>query len=582
MAGRRARAIAAGLRQEGGWTQAVETDRLCIWRQTAAPAPIRPLPGGAGWVLGELVPRRGVAALNPSAGRDRPAVMARRLCASHWGRYVAVLPGFAACPSAIFRDPSGDLETVVWNLEGQLEIAASACADIPVWLRPPRLSLNWDRIAAFLAVPTSMPDSLFDGVEALRPGVLRSLGASSVSRETVWTPAAFAGGFRLDRDGARGALVSAVDEACAGQLGRYERVIVELSGGLDSAVIAGALGATGLDARVLQWLNRTGDRPDGDEQAFARAVTDRLGTELTVAAKPMTPFSTEDLMELGPAFWPAINGVDAARDRDECERITATGAEAIVSGQGGDAVFYQMPTPFIAAEVLAAQGLGRQGRAAVVAVARRLRVSVWALLAAARGRRRGDLPSLASPLVSPQVRAFSAEVAHPWVREAAGLPPARRLQIRALANAQLYRGDCRRRRQADLVYPLLSQPVAELCLSLPISLLAAGDHDRSLAREAFAGRVPDRILARRSKGSLSAWYAQLAAASADTLRPWLLDGVLADAGLLDRSAVDRALTPEELVWRPAANELFCAAAVEAWVRYWQGRAPDSPQALRAP
>ncbi len=573
----RVAAMAARLQAEGDWEAAVAVPGVRIWRRRPAPIPLETLPRDGGWVLGSRQARHGAVAPATCAVM---AQRARDLCATSWGAWVAVLPDEAGGPPAILRDPSGALDTFAWRLDGSLEVAASAPADVPGWLRPPRLSLNWDRIAVYLAQPTAMAEALFDGVEAVAPGVLRSLGGDRVRRETLWTPAAFTGAARVDPQGAQAALVAAVDESCAGLVGRHGRVIVELSGGLDSAIVAGSLGATGMAPRVTQWLNRTVHRPEGDETACARSVTDRLGAALTSAVKPMAPLRPEDLAELGPAVWPAINGVDAGRDRDECERLAATGADAIVSGQGGDAVFYQMPTPWLAPEILALHGVGREGLAALAATARRMRAPVWALLWQARSPARHVLPSLASPLVTAPVRALAAGTVHPWVAAAAGLPPARQLQVRAIANAQIYRGDCRRRRQADLLYPLLAQPVVELCLGLPVADLAAGEQDRPLARAAFADRVPGAVLARRAKGSLSAWYAQLAAISADGLRSWLLDGCLADAGLLDRAEVDRALTVEALIWRPAANELFCAAAVEAWVRYWQGRAPDSAQACR--
>ena len=131
-----------------------------------------------------------------------------------------------------------------------------------------------------------------------------------------------------------------------------------------------------------------------------------------------------------------------------------------------------------------------------------------------------------------------------------------------------------------MIYPLLAQPIIELCLSLPVELLAGGPDDRPFARAALASRVPDVVRQRRSKGSLTAYFARLLAASRDALLPFLADGCLADAGLLDRAAIARHLDPTQLIWAPRPAELLTAAAVEAWARYWQGRAPDSPHAQR--
>ena len=64
------------------------------------------------------------------------------------------------------------------------------------------------------------------------------------------------------------------------------------------------------------------------------------------------------------------------------------------------------------------------------------------------------------------------------------------------------------------------------------------------------------------------------------MRAYLLDGVLADARLLDRTAMARALQPDALIAADDAVDLVAAAAVEAWVRQWQTRIPDCPRAPR--
>ncbi len=64
------------------------------------------------------------------------------------------------------------------------------------------------------------------------------------------------------------------------------------------------------------------------------------------------------------------------------------------------------------------------------------------------------------------------------------------------------------------------------------------------------------------------------AASLEVLRPLLLDGVLADAGVLDRAAVDAALQPDRLMTTGEGTRLLRAAMVEGWVRRWQGYLPD--------
>jgi asparagine synthase (glutamine-hydrolysing) len=379
-------------------------------------------------------------------------------------------------------------------------------------------------------------------------------------------------------------LVSRVDRCTAALVEPHATLITELSGGLDSSIVAAALGETGFAGRVAQWLNRYGDRAEGDERDFARLVTDRLGVALTTTRKPLTPLDQAGLAETATGLWPAINSVDAGRDVDTVCRLDETGASGIISGDGGDAVFFQMPTPLVWADELRRRGLAALTSPLLADVARRTHLSVWSVIGRAWAEHRGRAPPdmTPSPFVTSEVRDGYAKAAHPWVRDALrqGVPPAKCLQVVALANSQLFLGPSRRTAQADLLFPLLSQPVMEFCLSIAAPDLASGSFDRPFARAAFAGRLPEGVLARRAKGNLTAYFARLVAASADWLAPYLLDGCLCDAGVLDRTAVASALQPDQILWTTEASGLLTVAAVEAWVRHWQGRAPDSAAASR--
>jgi asparagine synthase (glutamine-hydrolysing) len=583
-AGRRVNDLAHRVDAEGFWRPAGETDRMRLWIGPGG-GRIDRLADAGGFLVGDVFaslsdPTAATRGAAP-AGSATPLDVARRLARDHWGRYVAFLQHPGDDGTSVFRDPTGDLDCQTWPLGAGVSVVASDMRLAPAGLRPPRLSLNWDRIAAFVAAHNAVgAELLFDGAAAVAPGTLRRLPDGPAV--AVWSPAAFVATAAPDEAALRAELVRRVDSAVAALSADYPRLIAEVSGGLDSAIVAAALAQTGRAPRVVQWLNRRGDRPEGDERGHARAVTERLGVALTTVVKSPAPLIEADIAELGSTVWPAINGIDAARDRDMVERLRSTGAGAMVSGQGGDAVFFQMPSALVAADEVRRRGLGALASPLLVEVARRTRTSVWQVLAEAWPRRGPSVqPTQISPLVSQEVRMGMAGVVHPWARDAAGLSPAKQLQIRAIANAHIYRGDCRRRRVADLIFPLLAQPVVELCLSIPAAVLAGGAHDRRFARAAFADRLPACVRQRRSKGDLTAYFAHLVAASLPTLRPWLLEGCLCEAGVLDRAIVDRALTPQALITAPAASELLCAAAAEAWVRRWQGRVPDGAEAPRS-
>lgn len=114
-----------------------------------------------------------------------------------------------------------------------------------------------------------------------------------------------------------------------------------------------------------------------------------------------------------------------------------------------------------------------------------------------------------------------------------------------------------------MLHPLLSQPVVELCRGLTTPALTRGGRDRVVSREAFRGRLPAPVIDRRGKGDLTAHYGRVIAASLGLLLPLLLDGCLAEAGLLDRRRLEVLLTPEQLILQRANSEILTAALIES-------------------
>ena len=282
------------------------------------------------------------------------------------------------------------------------------------------------------------------------------------------------------------------------------------------------------------------------------------------------------LMRHGGAARPGLNAQDPDLDAALAEEIQAVGADALFTGQGGDGVFYQMPTPALAHDVLAGAPTADGMLASLTLLARRCRTTVWSLLA------RTMTPF---DRVSPGVGApgfLAADLAppplHPWVAETAGLTRAKRVQIRGLTNIQTVFGDSLRGRAADLVHPLLAQPVVEFSLATSAPLLAIGDLDRPFAREAFADRLPAENLARRSKGDVSVYFTRSLAASLPQIRPFLLDGLLARQGLIDAARLEPLLQAETLIMSDVMGGVMRAAYLEAWARTWSDRLSGGPAA----
>lgn len=569
------------LATDGAWRMAHAAAGMEVW--VGSTAPMRVAVRGDVVVIGDYyrAPRGTCGGPCPPAGVE---ALARQVLAAGWGQYAAFLTAGAA--RAILRDPSGMLDVQVWSLADGVAVVASDPWRLPTPLRPRWPGLNWDRIAAFVTVPTATTTpSLFDGLTAVGPGELLDLQPVGTLRP-VWSPMAFAADpiTASEEEAAQRELLTRVVGCTTALISDHDRLLMELSGGLDSSALAGVIGAAGLSHRIHTWLNLVDRRPEGDEARYAQAVADRLGVPLTRVDRAPGAIRIPDLTDLAAEGWPAIAGIDAERDRDETTRVEAAAATAIVSGQGGDAVFFQMGAPVVAADLLDVAGWRALLDPVLPDLARRTRSTIWGVLADVLAARQGRLPErkIVNRLVTPEVRASAGRTEHAWTAAAlaSDLPLGKRLHVRAIAGAHINHQISRRRRVADILFPLLAQPVVEFALRIPSYVLAGGAYDRPFQRAVFADHLPDAVMRRRAKGNASVYFARLMANSLAEMRPYLLDGVLCNAGVLDRAVLETVMRPEHLIWQDAANDLVAAIATEAWARHWQTRLPDSLSAGR--
>ncbi|MBU1376124.1 MAG: asparagine synthase C-terminal domain-containing protein [Alphaproteobacteria bacterium] len=562
----------------GGWSLRVNDPDLKVW--TEGLPPVRRLVGG-GVLLGEIFARPGLSAITApdtfAATLPRAASeAARRLVQDAWGAYLAI---FSEGPEGIrvLRDPSGGVDCLTWAIDG-LAVATSDLEATPAGILPRGAALDWDAIADMLDDPISaVAQVALAGIDAPLPGRLEAVGARRAAH-TVWSPSEMAGRRIEDPDGE--GLLALVD-SCVRDLTRgHARLVGEISGGLDSAIVSGSLVQIGGADKAVSWLNFYGGRPEGDERRYAQAVADHHGLQLTTVAKTYRPLSEEDFRPLCRNARPPVSAADPFRDAETAQRLCDASATALLSGQGGDAVLFQPPTPLILADRLQLEGWRALTAGTLMDAARLSRRSTWSVLWSAAQVRRSAPPPAARLGLPPGWSRRARRYRHPWFGDGQHLPPAKRLQVQGIANAQLARADSRRRRSGTLIYPLLAQPVVEHCLAVPTFQLAKAGRERGLARHAFRDRLPACIVDRRGKGDLSAFYGHMVADSLDFLRPYLLDGVLCEAGLLDRAALDVLLSPEQLIWRGGASGILQAVIIETWVRHWQTRLPDAPSASR--
>ncbi len=532
--------------------------------------------GDDGIVLGDLFalgaaqPR--VRTILPDVARKIKAGRGDLLITSYWGGYVAILPTGTPGQISILRDPSGTLpcyyreDDAAFYLASDLKALLSTAAVAP--------TINWDylRLSNLPGAPPTAETAL-SGIHELLPGWRLDISGPKFCLAPCWSPwdhVEFEGGPDAE-------LIEQLETTLLSTLEtwgrRYGHVLVGISGGLDSSIVAAGLkGSTAVTCFTM-----VTNEPSGDERAYAQAMAKALDLPLE-----QVPYRLDqvDVTRTTGAHLPRP-GVPTFSQANLATRQALTaklGIDAYFSGIGGDNVFCLMTSATPILDALLAKGAGPEAFTALRDICRLTGCSVWdAGRAVVERWRTRDLPHL-----FPQSHSFlSAECdtrrpgageTNLWLERPTASLPGKAAHVAKVMSLQ-YMWDLFPRGEAGPhILPLFSQPVVELCLRIPTWKWCANGMNRSFARQAFSKRLPASVIQRRSKGGPDTFAFDLALKNRHIIRDQLLGGALAQAGLLDLAAVDASLD-EQKTFAPGEHlRLLTLTEAEAWARFWSTRA----------
>ena len=434
------------------------------------------------------------------------------------------------------------------------------------------LAVDWDFVRHSLAYRNFRTERTgIAGVAEILPGTALTFDGVEPSAAPFWSPWS-----HVARDSGAGleSAAAVVEDCTLMCVDRWAKQSVdrwlELSGGLDSSIIASSLTACGYSFRAVTAVTAT---PDGDERRYARDVARQCGASLVEA--PIDEAAIDLLSEPEHlTVRPAAASILAGFDRAIARAVSARDGDQIWSGIGGDNIFGYSHSVSPAIDAWQAKGLRAPlfrllGDIAAVAGTTR-----WHA-ARALGRR---LRARTSRPLWPRDDIFAERSAlpatpfrHPWHEAASDFPPGKRQHVEALMRIADFMDRPDRWHDRKVVAPLLSQPLVEACLAIPSWLWISGGRDRAVARAAFARQLPPSVLHRRTKGRLEAMCAAAFQRERARLAPFLLEGRIATHGLLDRPEIERYFSREGVDAEFAYFRLLEIADIERWVRLVEAR-----------
>lgn len=580
------------------WQEALDSAGLRVLCTDIQAGSFEPqlLPGNAGVVLGSFFARRSdLADDTPAQPYTLDETRTAAIVESHgawlvrngWGNYVAFVVDPVTGSTRVLKDPCGSLPCFSTTF-GDIIIVFSAMTDC-LDLGSLRFTVNRKFLERSLygGDMTQQWDALNE-VKQIRRGECVEFAPGRqpaiVDRRFLWTPFDFAHAHDLfdDADAAALALRNTLRSCTSTLAAFHESGLMRLSGGLDSSIVLACLQRAPIRPRLLGYTQYIPGSPL-DPRRWARMAAAHSGCQHVEMESTPDGIRLGSILEMAPAAEPFSTLMHLATAAHEQSLLARHPSSAIFTGDGGDCVFGSSCIGEAAVAYLRRHG----PRLAVVRLAAEsalvLRQTIWQALERAlrmwlTGRSLTNIAALnneARRLIAEDVvRECEANPAvHPWLAGMRHEPWEAISKLgMLLGTPDLYAGQARPDVEGpQLVAPIYSQPVIELALRIPADVLFAGGQDRGLARRAFRGDVAQPILNRLWKDRAGGFHEEIIHRNLDWLRETFLDGVLVSEGLLDKTAVERALAPGLVKSEIFPGELLRHLDTEVWARHWTAR-----------
>lgn len=564
---------------------------FCIGARLREPE-VNILPDSAGVVLGSLfaavssdidqVPQRAVLSKQQTA--EIIATSGKQIVSKYWGSYVAFLRDARSMKKWVLVGPMGWLSCFTMQFRG-VNVYFSNMEDC-VQLNLFQFSLNWNYVAAhILSNSVRCRETGITEVSDIKPGECVEIENELITHAFYWNPFDIVKSCTSDDMPKVASRVRHITMAVVRAWAAcHDRIVLQLSGGLDSSVVLGCLrDATARPA--ISCINDYSTGSNGDERSFARLAASHANCELFEIRR-------NERLRLDNM----LNGVRTARPFHHFMHLVnglpsidfacSKNATGIFTGTLGDSIFYRNRALPAAADYLYMHRLPLSLLKVAFDAALMDRLSVWTILRyAVRGcltRNATESYSTLSSVLSPDDKGRSlllntdvvhamiggTQFIHPWFEAVNDVPPGKLWQISSLAldsadDPYTHLGG------PEFVHPLMSQPLVEICLRIPIRLHINGGWDRAVARQAFVREVPVDILKRTTKGGLEEYAKLVMMKNLQFLKETLLDGVLVQKKLLNRRALEDALSGKSLNMSVTVADIMALASDEIWLKTWQ-------------
>lgn len=497
----------------------------------------------------------------------------------YWGAYVGFIRSGAGEDVHTVCAPANVLPCLFMKFSGTT-VFFSRTEDC-VEFAPMQISFNWDFLVRFIL---NRGDRYIHGtglhdVSRVFPGECVSISGGVLARKLYWDPVKIAGAEPIEDEKVAVEAIKGTTQGCVSAwASRHERIVLKLSGGLDSSIVLHCL--TRVPGRPeIECLNVVTPGDQGDEREFARLVASAKTIPLHEMLRDIRTMRIDTGARIERTALPSNFLGLLFQVGVESDFAKTHGASAYFKGDLGDELFLRSGMKYMAADHVWHHWISRRLFRVAYSEARVCQRTIWSVLwDAVVGRRRSQGLPFYSDLLnnSPYLSKDALSTVTPSsllpavVRDLESLPPGKRAHLLLCFPPLTYYDPLGDMDQPDYVAPFNSQPLLELCFRIPTFVLNSGGVGRALAREAFSKDIPPEIIRRRTKGTSSSMYLEAFRNNHDVLRDVLLDGVLVREGVVDRRRLEHSLSSREALTVYQKSHIPVLYSTEVWLQNWEG------------
>jgi asparagine synthase (glutamine-hydrolysing) len=511
----------------------------------------------------------------------------RALISKYWGNYVAVLADDEMRSVLVLKDPTGSLPCFITSWRG-ISIIFSCIQDcLDLEILP--FTVNWSYVEARIASNgADASRNPLNEVAQIHRGQCIEVQAENVlasSRQLYWQPASFSEPSRAvdDVELASRALRATVLSATRTLARGHSDILLRLSGGLDSSIVAGCLKDAASKARVIAY---TGFSPGGksDERRWARLSAEHAGFELVECPIDPSQLSLKSALQMQASVEPPRALISLTRGEIEKGLAAQRPYSALFSGHGGDSVFGAEAVRHVVDDFLRLRGPSFKALDISSSVALSTDTLTWTVLkdAMLRWIKGSTMDDFRHRLINKQSLAATHLKGtglrtkcfpHPWFSEYEDVPWHDIRRVGALIlTPEFYDPTQKSCENTPLALaPLYAQPVTELSLQIPLHVHFDQGIERGLARRAFSGDVPIPILRRQWKDRAPGHIETIVIKNRTLFRDIVLGGALAQAHLIDCATIESILGGSFSKGAYFIGELFALLDLELWIRHFTAR-----------